>query len=86
MPVIRHSFEHHAGDSTIWLGSIRILKEVPPGGGQGLLFPLHQPHKRTGGSAAIQSTPLPQKHYTFTNTHVFSGIQTNSTAVSITNR
>ncbi|GFW82770.1 hypothetical protein TNCV_3493401 [Trichonephila clavipes] len=53
-PLVSHSFEHHAGGSTIWLGSIPTLREntlglvrdPPP------LFSFHQPQERTCGSTA----------------------------------
>ncbi|GFU59452.1 hypothetical protein TNCV_1176991 [Trichonephila clavipes] len=55
-----------------------ILRENTLGGVRSLppLFLFHQPHERTCGSMAISSTPTPQRHYLFTNIHVFSGIQT----------
>ncbi|GFV40638.1 hypothetical protein TNCV_2117141 [Trichonephila clavipes] len=48
-----------------------------PGGGQGLppLFFFPQPHERAGGSTAVYSTNLPQRHYIFTNIPVYSGIR-----------
>ncbi|GFU85059.1 hypothetical protein TNCV_1553221 [Trichonephila clavipes] len=49
-PVVSLSFEHHAGDSTIWLGSnpiLRVVRGIPP------VFPFHQPHEWTCGSTAI---------------------------------
>ncbi|GFY27513.1 hypothetical protein TNCV_2071331 [Trichonephila clavipes] len=65
-PVVSRSFEHHAGDSTIWFRSSPIMREnilkmvralSPP-------LPFHQPHERTCGSTTIWSTPKPQWHYT----------------------
>ncbi|GFT33696.1 hypothetical protein TNCV_4382241 [Trichonephila clavipes] len=77
-PVVSCSFEHHAGDRTFWLGSKPVLRENTLGVVRGLppLFPFCQPHERTGGSTAIYSTPMPQRRYTFTNIHAFSGIRT----------
>ncbi|GFX97221.1 hypothetical protein TNCV_557111 [Trichonephila clavipes] len=50
-PVVNRSFEHHTGDSTIWLVSTPILREntlgLPP------LIPCRQPHVRTCGSTAV---------------------------------
>ncbi|GFT95721.1 hypothetical protein TNCV_310961 [Trichonephila clavipes] len=40
------------------------------------LFPFHQPHERTCGSTAIKGTPIPRRHYTLTDIHVFSRIRT----------
>ncbi|GFX46787.1 hypothetical protein TNCV_4039351 [Trichonephila clavipes] len=78
MPVVSRSFESHASNNTIWLGSTPILWDNTLGGVRGLppLFPFYQPHERTCGSMAIQSTHMPQRHYTFTNIHAFSGIRT----------
>ncbi|GFX73125.1 hypothetical protein TNCV_4502041 [Trichonephila clavipes] len=46
-PVVRRIFEHHTGNSTFWLGSTSILREItkvvrglPP------LFPFHQPNEK----------------------------------------
>ncbi|GFV14025.1 uncharacterized protein TNCV_525021 [Trichonephila clavipes] len=49
-PLVIRSFEHHAGDSTIWLDStpilnypqntLEVVKGLPP------LFPFHQPHEK----------------------------------------
>ncbi|GFU70325.1 hypothetical protein TNCV_2106641 [Trichonephila clavipes] len=54
-PVVYRSFEHHLGDSVIWLGSTPILRENHLTMVRSLL-PLthfHQPHERTCGSTAI---------------------------------
>ncbi|GFV48493.1 hypothetical protein TNCV_2395581 [Trichonephila clavipes] len=61
-----------------------------PGDGHGPppLFLFHQPHERTCGSMAPKSTPMPRRHYTFTNIHVFSRIREPrlyGTAVSVAN-
>ncbi|GFU96694.1 hypothetical protein TNCV_839191 [Trichonephila clavipes] len=49
------SFEHHAGDSSIWLISIPILWVNTLGVVRGLppLFPFHQPHEMTCGLMTI---------------------------------
>ncbi|GFU53394.1 hypothetical protein TNCV_4421721 [Trichonephila clavipes] len=77
-PVVSRSFEHHTGDSTIWLVSTPILME-DTWGGQGPptplpLLPTTREDLRLDGY--LESTLMPQKHYTFTNIHVFSGIRT----------
>ncbi|GFV59320.1 hypothetical protein TNCV_2340611 [Trichonephila clavipes] len=58
--------------------SPQFLGRTPWGRARGLppLIPYHQPHERTCGSTAVYSTPMPRRHYTFTNIHVFSGIRT----------
>ncbi|GFX48800.1 transposable element Tc1 transposase [Trichonephila clavipes] len=72
MHVVSRSFEYHTCDSMIWLvsnanfegGNLGMVRGLPP------LF--HQPHEMTCGSPVIYSTPMPRRHYIFTNIHVFS--------------
>ncbi|GFW32046.1 hypothetical protein TNCV_2600721 [Trichonephila clavipes] len=47
-PVVSLSFEHHASDTTIFLGFTPVLTENILGVVRGLppLFPFHQPHER----------------------------------------
>ncbi|GFW46043.1 hypothetical protein TNCV_3276611 [Trichonephila clavipes] len=54
-PVVSSSFEHHAGDRALWIGSTPILREDTLGVIRDLphLFPFHQPHERTCGSTAV---------------------------------
>ncbi|GFX11707.1 hypothetical protein TNCV_4340531 [Trichonephila clavipes] len=53
------SFDHHTGDSAIWLGFHPKLEEEHSGVVRGIppLFPFHQPHERnaTAGSDVVQS-------------------------------
>ncbi|GFX40754.1 hypothetical protein TNCV_1218771 [Trichonephila clavipes] len=60
------------------LGSTTILRKntLKVVRGFSPLFTFHQPHEKTCGSLAILSSPIPQKHYTFTNIHTFSRIRT----------
>ncbi|GFW43665.1 mariner transposase [Trichonephila clavipes] len=65
------SFEHHAGDSTIWLGSIPISKESTLGGYQG---PPTTYTNLTRGLASrlrerLFSFPILYRYYAFMNTH-----------------
>ncbi|GFT73138.1 hypothetical protein TNCV_2554251 [Trichonephila clavipes] len=78
MLVVSHSFAHHTSDSTFWLSSALILRKntLEVVKGLPLLFPFHQPHKRTSSLMAIESTPMPQRHYTSTNIHALAGIRT----------
>ncbi|GFT33877.1 hypothetical protein TNCV_4383671 [Trichonephila clavipes] len=77
MAVLSISFEHHAGDSTFWLGYTPIMRENTLDvvvGLATLLFSLaSQEDLRLYGYLEY---PMPQRHYTFTNIHVFSEIQT----------
>ncbi|GFT84732.1 hypothetical protein TNCV_2767381 [Trichonephila clavipes] len=77
-PVVNLSLKHHGGDSTIWIGFTPILWENTLEVVKDLRrqFPFHQLHERTCGSTAIKITPMPRRHYTFTNTLIFSGIRT----------
>ncbi|GFX32784.1 hypothetical protein TNCV_889221 [Trichonephila clavipes] len=47
------------------------------------LFLTHQPHERTCCSTAIESNPLPKRHYIFTNIHAFSGIYTRLYGIAV---
>ncbi|GFV02476.1 uncharacterized protein TNCV_1024041 [Trichonephila clavipes] len=50
-PVVIHKFKHHASNSTIWLGSIPILRENNLEEARSLpsIFPFHQPRESTCG-------------------------------------
>ncbi|GFX02903.1 hypothetical protein TNCV_4438851 [Trichonephila clavipes] len=54
------NFEEHPG----------VVRCNPP------LFSFRQSHERTCSSTAVKSTPSHKGHYTLTNIHAFSGIQT----------
>ncbi|GFV87207.1 hypothetical protein TNCV_5114251 [Trichonephila clavipes] len=46
MPVVSCSFEHHAGDNTIWLGSNPILRRTSGGGQRPPIYLPLQPTSR----------------------------------------
>ncbi|GFW07730.1 hypothetical protein TNCV_3918631 [Trichonephila clavipes] len=75
MPVVSCSFEHHAGDNTIWLGSTPI-SERTSGGGQRPpnSLPLPPTSRENLQLDGYSEYPMPQRHYTFTNIHAFSRI------------
>ncbi|GFW39360.1 hypothetical protein TNCV_1833431 [Trichonephila clavipes] len=72
------SIEHYAGDSTIWLVFTPILRESTLGEDQG--SPTSHPLPRTSQEDlrldGCLEYPMPRRHYTFTNIHVFTGIRT----------
>ncbi|GFX79104.1 hypothetical protein TNCV_3913891 [Trichonephila clavipes] len=55
MPVVSRSFEHHTGDSTVFLVSTLILRENTLGVVRGIppIFPFHQPQEGTCCSTVI---------------------------------
>ncbi|GFW57604.1 hypothetical protein TNCV_2925231 [Trichonephila clavipes] len=74
-PAVSCSFEHHAGDSMIWLGYSLILREniLEMVRELSSLFHFKQPHERTVGSTAIYL--IPQRLSIFTNMHDFPGFE-----------
>ncbi|GFW33316.1 hypothetical protein TNCV_2859931 [Trichonephila clavipes] len=87
-PVVIRIFEHHAGDSTFWLGSTPILKVVP-GDGQGLP-PLFPSVNLTRGLVARRLFRVPPCHES--TTHLQTSMPSlryesrpNHTAVNVTN-
>ncbi|GFV93130.1 hypothetical protein TNCV_2552211 [Trichonephila clavipes] len=88
MPVVSLCFEHHASESTTFLGSTPILRENTLESVRGLpsIFPFHQPHERTWVRWLIRITPFP-KGTTHLQTCMPSpgfGPSLNGTAVSLT--
>ncbi|GFX29169.1 hypothetical protein TNCV_3217041 [Trichonephila clavipes] len=77
MPVVGRSLQHHIGDSTIWLCSSPILRENTLVEDQGA--PTSLPHPPTSREDlwldGYLQYPMPQRHYKFTNIHVFSGVR-----------
>ncbi|GFX24444.1 hypothetical protein TNCV_992591 [Trichonephila clavipes] len=58
MPVVSRSFEHHAGDSTIWLSSFPFLRENPLGWSE--TSHLSSPSSSTGTIHLQTSLPSPE--------------------------
>ncbi|GFV82371.1 hypothetical protein TNCV_3443611 [Trichonephila clavipes] len=52
-PVVNCSCDHHEGNSTIWLVSTPVLRDLGVVRGLPSLFPFHQRHERTYGLIAI---------------------------------
>ncbi|GFX51613.1 hypothetical protein TNCV_5013171 [Trichonephila clavipes] len=77
-PVVSLSFEHYAGDSTIWLGSIPIWRENTPRGGQGppTFLPLPPTLQEDLQFHGYLEYSMLRRHCTFTNIHAFFGIRT----------
>ncbi|GFS75657.1 hypothetical protein TNCV_3424201 [Trichonephila clavipes] len=67
-PIVTHSFEHHTGERTIWIGSTPYFGEEHVRGVHGLppLFHFHHPHERTCDLTAIWNIPIPRRHYMLT--------------------
>ncbi|GFX03387.1 hypothetical protein TNCV_4633991 [Trichonephila clavipes] len=78
MSLVSCSFEHHTSDRTIWFGSTPILRENTLEDAQGSpnSLPLPPISQEESKLDEYLDCPMTHRHYTFTNIHAFSGIQT----------
>ncbi|GFU91543.1 hypothetical protein TNCV_2543091 [Trichonephila clavipes] len=76
-PVISRSFEHYTGDSAILTRYHPNFEGEHSGSVQGPSTSLFLPSTSRGNLLFDgYSIPIPRRHDTFTNIHVFSGIRT----------